>query len=184
MQQVAQLEKPHLFTASEYMNLQIEARTELLAGVIYDVSPKNEPHSFAVSRLTAALNRALSNAYEVRIRDPIIVSGWEGRDAPEIDIAVIAAKTYAKTPTAKDASAFVEVSDSTYGGQRGDRLYKIPLYVRAGVQAWIVNITLQQVECYDSLEDLDREHGRVFKKGESFDILGVATPVDTLFRDY
>jgi len=183
MQQVAQLEKPHLFTASEYMSLQTEARTELLAGVVYDVSPKHEPHNFAVTQLTTALIRGLSHAYQVRSQNPIIVSGWEGLDAPEIDVAVVAARRYQETPTAKDASAFVEVSSSTYGGKYGDRLYKIPLYVRAGVPAWIVNIALRQVEFYASVEDLDREHGRVFKIDETFDILGVAIPVKELFND-
>jgi len=41
----------HVFTVAEYMALDIPAHTELLGGVIYDVSPKNAPHGFAIRRL-------------------------------------------------------------------------------------------------------------------------------------
>jgi hypothetical protein len=44
-------------------------------------------------------------------------------------------------PTAADASASIEVSDSTYDD---DRYPKIPLYVDAGVPAWIVNTKQRQ----------------------------------------
>jgi len=110
----------------------------------------------------------------------VAVPGWEGADAPEIDVAVLARKTYRPGPTSADAFAFVEVSHTTY---RVDRGYKIPLYVRAGVPAWIVDIDLRQVEFYGSTDDVERKHGRVFAAGESFEVLGVEIAVVSLFDD-
>jgi len=128
-------------------------------------------------RLTYAL---FDSEYEVRIQDAVAVSGWRGPEAPEIDVAVIARKRYRRGPTAAGARAFVEVSDSTYAV---DRRYKIPLYVNAGVPAWIVNIPLRQVEYYASADDLELPHGRVAREGETFVVLGVEIAVSDLLLD-
>jgi Uma2 family endonuclease len=183
MQRVAEAETPHLFTVAEYMALEIEERTELLGGVIYDMSPKNSPHSHAVLRLTDVLAHGLfGSPYIVQVQDPIAVSGWHGPDAPEIDIAIIAREEYPITPSASDAFVFIEVSDTTYDARKtGDRTYKIPLYVNAGVPSWIVNIPLRQAEYYETVEDLDLPHGHVFGEDATIEILGVAIPVASLF---
>jgi hypothetical protein len=172
------LESPHVFTVAEYMALTIEARTELLAGVIYDVSPRNEPHRHAVRRLNSALARGLGEEYVVQIQDAVAVPDWQGKDAPEIDVAVLRNGIYRPVPTAADAAAFIEVSDSTYAA---DREYKIPLYVSAGVPSYIVNIAKRQVEVYASEEDLAAEHGRILSGPDTLEILGVAIPVAVLF---
>ena len=174
------LETPHLFTVEEYMALAIEARTELLGGVIYDVSPRNEPHRYAVGKLHQALARGLEPKYIVRSQDAVAVSGWHGNDAPEIDVAVLADRFYTPMPTAADAFAFVEVSDTTYAL---DRNYKIPLYVAAGVASYIVNIPLRKVECFGTSADLELEHGRVLTERDTFQLLGVAIPVAVLFNE-
>jgi hypothetical protein len=175
---------PHLFTASEYTILDIETRTELIGGVIYDLSPRNEPHIFAVGRLIDALAPGfLGSEYVARFQEALAVSGWDAGEAPEIDVAVVRRKRYDATPTASDAFTFVEVSDSTYRGKRGDRTYRIPLYVNAGVPSWIVNIPLRQVEFYGNVPDLSLEHGHVFSEDDSFNILGVLVPVADLFVD-
>ncbi len=172
---------PHAFTVAEFMSLDTAVRTELLAGVVCDVLPRKEPHRHAVRELGRILNRGLPEAqYVVQIQDAVAVPGWGGRDAPEIDIAVIARKRFHPGPTSTDAFAFVEVSHTTYAVDRG---YKIPLYVGAGVPAWIVNIELRQVEFYESPEDLESAHGRVFGEGRTFAILGVEIAVAELFDD-
>jgi Uma2 family endonuclease len=174
------LESPHLFTVEEYMALDIEARTELLGGVIYDVSPRNEPHRYAVGKLNQSLSRGLDSEYIVRVQDAVAVSGWHGNDAPEIDVAVLVDRFYRPMPTPADALAFIEVSDTTY---TVDRKYKIPLYVNAGVPSYIVNIPLRQVECYGSLQDLEAEHGRILTERDTLEILGVAIPIAVLLND-
>ena len=171
---------PHAFTVAEFMSLDTAVRTELLAGAVYDVSPRHEPHRYAVRILHEQLARALPQQYVVQSQDAVAVPGWDGRDAPEVDVAVLARKRYRPGPTAADAFACVEVSHTTYALDRG---YKIPLYVSAGVPAWIVNIDLHQVEFYHSPEDLELPHGSVFTIGESFTILGVDIAVADLFDD-
>jgi hypothetical protein len=94
---------PRLLTVAEYYHLDIPGRTELLGGLIYDVSPKTQPHSFAVSVITRALNRDLGEEYIVRIQDPIAVDGWQGKNAPEIDVAVVVTKDYEQIPTHLDS---------------------------------------------------------------------------------
>ena len=179
---VAARNTPHRFSVAEYMSLETERRTELLGGVIFDVSPKNEPHAFAVTKLAATLIRGFTGtSIDVRVQDPLAVLGWHGNEAPEVDIAIVRAAEYAVTPSARDTLGFIEVSDSTYGGKYGDRRYKIPLYVNAGVPAWIVNIRLRQVEYYGCAADLERTHGIVSAEGTDVDILGVRVPVGSLF---
>jgi hypothetical protein len=174
---------PVRFSAEHCLRLDLEGRTELLGGVIYRVSPKNEPHSYAVKVLAKILIRALGDEYEVRIRDHVAVPDWRGKNAPEIDVAILKSGFYEPGPTAAEACAFIEVSHTTYGGKMGDRNYKIPLYVRAGIPAWIVNIAKRQVECYAAPDDLALPHGRIATESETIDILGVSIPVASLFGD-
>ncbi len=174
------LETPHLLTVEEYMTLNVEARIELLEGVIYDVSPRNEPHRHAVRKLTQALSRGLRSGYIVQVQDAVAVPSWQGKDAPEVDVAILQDKTYRTGPTAADALAFLEVSDTTY---IVDRKYKIPLYVNAGVPSYIVNIPLRQVEFYGSPQDLEAEHGRILTERDTLEVLGVAIRIAVLFND-
>ena len=168
---------PHVFTVAEFMSLDTAVRTELLAGAVYDVSPRHEPHRYAVRILHEQLSRGLPRQYVVQSQDAVAVPGWDGRDAPEVDVAVLARKEYWPGPTSADAFAFVEVSDTTYAVDRG---YKIPLYVNAGVAAWIVNLQQRQVEQYESAADLASPHGRVRGEGDAFSILGVEIAVRDL----
>jgi len=171
-------------TVAEYMTLDLEERTELLAGVVYSLLPKDEPHVRVIDRLRDILiPRFLDSPHIARFRQPLAVSGWHGQNAPEIDVAIVARKRYAVTPDAGDAFTFIEVSDTTYSGKRGDRTYKIPLYVNAGIPSWIVNIPLRQVEFYRVPADLAREHGHVFTERDTFEILGIPISVATLFDD-
>jgi len=180
MQAVFVEKTPHVFTVAEYMVLDIPSRTELLGGVIYDVSPKNAPHGFAIRRLNEALTLAIgkpNDPYEISIHDPIAIAGWEGPHAPEIDVAVIDRKRYTRTPSAADAHAFIEVSDTTYAD---DKRVKIPLYVAAKVPTWHVKISERMVEFYASTAAV--ESPRVYREGETIDVLGVNIPVGSLFE--
>jgi hypothetical protein len=118
----------------------------------------------------------------LRVRPP---KGRHGRASgeaagpftPEIDVAVIADEFFRPGPQASDARAFIEVSDTTYAH---DRNRKIPLYVRAGVPAWIVNIPRRRVEFYASPADLATECGHVFDERATFEVLGVSIRVAEL----
>jgi hypothetical protein len=170
---------PHLFTVAEYLGLNIPWRTELIEGMIHDVAPKNEPHILAVSRLSRALIRGLGDEYLVRVQDPIAVSGWMGRNDPEIDVAVVASRHYPQRATNADSFAFIEVSDTTYAN---DREIKIPLYVAARVPTWHVNVPRRQVEFYRQGADPNGPPSQVFHAGETFEVLGVTIVVTDLFE--
>jgi ribosomal protein L21 len=173
---------PHLFTFEEYMALDIPGRTELIEGVIYDVSAKYEPHSLAIRRLNQALTAAIGkpgDQYEISVQDPIAVNGWNGPNGPEVDVAVILAKKYKRTPTGEDARAFIEVSDSTYAE---DKRKKIPIYVKAGVPTWHVHIRKRRVEFYDVGANT-KTPTQIFQVGDVFDVLGVRIRVADLFDD-
>jgi len=177
-QDVQLAEQPRLLTAGEYSTLQIDARTELLGGFVYDMSPAtSDAHRYATNVLVALLNQALFPRYFAQADNSVAIPDWEGNDAPRPDVAVIVNRYAA--PTAADAVALIEVSDTSYGRDRG---YKIPLYVRAGVPAYLVNIDRRQVEFYGSPADLELRHGVVYAYGSAFDVLDVRIAVADLFQ--
>jgi Uma2 family endonuclease len=165
--------RPLRFTVEDYMALNAPGHTELIDGVIYEVSPSKPPHVYAIRKLKDYLRFGLDrDVYAIQGQGPIAVAGWKGPHAPEIDVAVIRNRWYATTPDATDTLAAIEVSDATYVD---DRNVKIPLYEAAGIPAWIVNIPARQVESFGA----DR---RIYRDGETFEILGVPIPVSELFE--
>ena len=172
------LETPHLLTVAEYATLEIDGRTELIEGIIYDVSPRNAPHRNAVNVLGKILERALGERFTIQHQDAVAIPKWKGVSAPEPDIAVIAPGYIDPMPSADETFAIVEVSDTTYARDRK----KTALYVAAGVPSYIVNLEERHVEVYETAGDLERARGRVVPFGESFAILGVRIDVADLFE--
>ena len=152
----------------------VPGHTELIDGVIYEVSPRSPARANAVLKLAERLRFGLDPAlHAVQVQDPIAVAGWKGPHAPEVDVAVLKKKAwYATTPDASDTLAAIEVSDTTY---IDDRNVKVPLYLAAGISAWIINIPKRTVEAYGP-------ENREFRDGGSFEVLGVAIPVSDLFE--
>jgi hypothetical protein len=137
----------------------------------------SDAHRYATNMLVGLLNQALFPRYVAQADNSVAIPDWEGTDAPRPDVAVIANRYEA--PTAADAFAFIEVSDTSY---RRDRGYKIPLYVGAGVPSYIVNIDQRHVEFYGLLAHLDLPNGIVYPYGSSFEILDVPIEVADLFK--
>jgi hypothetical protein len=81
-------------------------------------------------------------------------------------------------PTVADALIFIEVPSARYAQTRH---YRIPLFVKAGVTSWIVNVSSHQVETYGSAADLERPHGNVFTAHDVVEFLGITIPVAFLF---
>jgi hypothetical protein len=76
-----EVSRPHLLTVAEYMSADIQGRTELLGGVIYDVSPRNEPHRYAVRVLTRLLILDSAPATRYRPKMPLRLPGARQRCA-------------------------------------------------------------------------------------------------------
>jgi hypothetical protein len=168
----------HAITVAEYMSSDMPDHTELIDGVVYDVVPTYEPHTYAVRALNKRLARAIDETLCVQTENAVAVDGWHGTNAPEVDVAVIVDRAYETMVTAADAIAFVEVSHTTY---RDDRRVKVPMYMRAGVPTFLVNVPERRVERYESEADLALPHGRIVGESETVVIAGVAIPVAALF---
>ncbi len=167
----------HRFTFEEYMRLGGSfPRSELLDGLIYDVPPTNRAHAHAMRALVNALVLGLADKpYWVEPGTSLAVQGWQGPWGPEPDIAVLIDENYTKTPTAENAAAIIEVSDSS---NAWDRKHKIPLYAASGVPTWQVKLPARQVEYYPSRESLDSPQS--FLEGDTFEVLGVRIAVTGL----
>ncbi len=169
--------EPYRMTVAEYMASDAPDNSELVEGIVYLVSPTNSPHRHAVTTLHRKLTLALGEKCMVQVEGAVAVTGWLGKNAPEVDIAILDMRYYERLPTAADAHACIEVSDTTY---RDDRRVKIPMYVAAGIPAWIVNIAKRRVEEYAAPADLALANGRTFHDGEAFLVAGVAIDVTSI----
>jgi len=163
----------HIFTVEEYMGLQLAGRTELVEGTVYDVSPRNDPHRFAVNFLTKTLQIALPNL-TVQAQDAVFIDGWKGKNAPEPDIAVVQDQAR-QHPTAETTLVIIEVSDTTLQDDRS----KVELYTMAGIPSFIVNIRGQIVEEYAAGSVTEPQAHLL---GGSFEALGIIIHVDDLFE--
>lgn len=123
-----------------------EERIELLGGVLVQKMTRHAPHNFTVGRLSALLRDLIAPDRLVREEKPVVL----GRDwRPEPDIAVIRGPDdhYRRAdPTAADLALLVEVAESTYPLDRGEkwRAYaaaRVPVY-------WIVDLSSRAVEVF------------------------------------
>lgn len=120
---------------------------ELIEGALVFKMPKNKPHVIAVRRLMTIAVKSVSDAWSVRIQDPITLTDSE----PEPDLVIaskIAEEAAEAHPLAADVALVVEVADSTLAFDRGR---KLRLYARSGIKTyWIVNLQDRVIEIYDA----------------------------------
>jgi Uma2 family endonuclease len=118
---------------------------ELLEGLIVPKMPRNPPHEYSLSKTNRLIAALLSSDWYIRSQMAITTDDSE----PEPDSVVVEApeeRYEARHPTAADIGLLVEVSDSTLGRDRGEKLV---LYGRAGIVCyWIINIPDRQIEVY------------------------------------
>ena len=121
-----------------------DERVELLEGEIVTMTPQHGPHAASIGLVEAALRQAFGSAHWVRIQLPLIV---DPDSEPEPDLAVVqgSPRDYV-TEHPHAALLVVEIADSTL---ERDRLYKAPIYARAGIpEYWIVNLAEHCLEVY------------------------------------
>jgi Uma2 family endonuclease len=123
-----------------------DAHVELLGGILVQMMTKGDPHDYTLGSLAEELRRMIPGGWIVR-EDKSLQLGPRSR--PEPDIAVVRGplRQYSKrTPHAKETALVVEVAESSYTYDRGEkwRAYasaRIPIY-------WIVNLEKNQIELY------------------------------------
>jgi len=136
----------HRFSVAEYHALDEkgvfahDARTELISGEIFDMTPIGSRHSDVVDRLNEYFS-GHQTRYRVRVQNPITL----GDDSePQPDIAIVKRKDYPDHhPGPKDIHLIVEVADSS---ARFDAEVKTKLYAQHGVpEYWLMDLTLGQL---------------------------------------
>ncbi len=144
--------KRKLFTVDEYHQmaeagiLTEDTPVELIQGEVVEMIPIGVRHAACVKRLNALFAYRLRRKAVVGVQDPIQL---DNHNEPEPDISILHYQQdyYAEAaPTGDDVLLLIEVSDSTLGY---DRTQKLPLYAAAGiVEVWIVNLVDNLVEVY------------------------------------
>ncbi len=123
-----------------------DAHVELLGGVLVQMMTKGDPHDNTLDALCESLRRMIPDGWLLR-EDKSLQLGPRSR--PEPDIAIVRgprAPYYKRTPHARETALVVEVAESSYNYDRGDkwRAYaaaRIPIY-------WIVNLDKNQIEMH------------------------------------
>jgi hypothetical protein len=123
-----------------------DVRLELLGGIPVQKMTRNPPHNSTVYKLACGLRDQLPGGWLLYEEKPI-VAGRTWR--PEPDLAVIRGPIglYERNdPKVADVSLVIEVSDTTYGDDRGLRWRR---YAAARLMSyWIVNLNDRRVEAY------------------------------------
>jgi Uma2 family endonuclease len=123
------------------------SKTFLWDGEIIEPMPENEPHVTAQDNLYRLLIGRLPEAeWTIRPAHPLVLrEGYK----PQPDLVVLIeprTDRRGRTPTALDAALVIEIADSSYAEDAGD---KLPEYAAAGIpRYWIVNIGARRIEVY------------------------------------
>lgn len=157
-------------------------RVELIEGRIIVMSPIGSRHAACVKRLNASLSQQASSYVLVSIQDPIQLNDYS---EPEPDVALLRPRDdfYATGhPTAEDILLLIEVSDTSEGY---DREEKVPLYARSNIpEVWLVSLAKKRVEVFtEPVADIYRQV-RYVLPGETLaaqQIPNVQLAVDDLF---
>ena len=139
-----ELLRRHRLTVAEYHRmaetrvLAPDARVELIDGEIVDLALIGTRHGSTVKRLLHLFSDAVGTRAIVAVQDPVRLGD---RSEPQPDLMLLAPREdfYASAhPVASDVLLLIEVSDTT---ARYDRIIKLALYARHGVQeVWIVDL--------------------------------------------
>jgi Uma2 family endonuclease len=145
----------YYFTASEFERMgeagvfKKDARLELIAGEIIEMSPIGSRHAACVNFLSRFLNRTVGDIALVSTQNPIRLDDFSETE-PDLALLRLRDDFYRDAhPSPADVRLIIEVADTTVAY---DRQVKVPLYAKAGVEeAWIINLTEEQIEIYSGL---------------------------------
>lgn len=138
----------------------VDERVELLYGRIVEMSPTNDPHSYAVEVLNVHLVAlAQQGRARVRIQSPMAASE---DSEPEPDL-IVSPKDNRPGLHPSEALLIVEVADSSL---RKDKGVKARLYAECGVtEYWVVNVADRLVEVYTDPAGSEYQTRRTLRPG-------------------
>jgi Uma2 family endonuclease len=138
VRQFEQMIKAGILTADD--------RVELLGGILAEQMTKNAPHDFTIGHLAKVLEALIGPDWVVR-EEKAVVLGRFWRPEPDLAVARGPLDRYRRAqPTTKELAFLVEVAESTYPADRGEKWQG---YAAARVPAyWIVNLDDRRVEVY------------------------------------
>jgi Uma2 family endonuclease len=139
------------FSVAEYQKLgeagifHEDDRVELLNGEIIIMSPIGYRHATAVRNLNEIFVEACRRRYCIDPQNPFIL---DDESEPQPDLTLLRREMHRaeRLPEAADVHLIVEVSDTSIGY---DRAEKLPAYARNGIaEVWIVNLKDDAIEVY------------------------------------
>jgi Uma2 family endonuclease len=141
------------FTVDEYHRmgeagiLPEDGRLELIRGTLAVREPIGARHAGTVDRLAHLWISRLGGRAIVRVQNPVEFPEELSELQPDLTFLRPRADFYRQAhPRAADVLLVIEVADTS---RRLDRLVKLPLYARAGVdEAWLVDLPSDRVEVH------------------------------------
>jgi Uma2 family endonuclease len=127
-------------------------------------------HALCLERCQRLRPRIEAEGRHLRTQLPVVLSEHH---APEPDVSIVrgTAEDYAERhPTAADALALIEISDSSL---TFDRTTKCRVYASAGVPLyWVINVAAREIETYEApLPDEGRyARSTIFRIGDSINL--------------
>jgi Uma2 family endonuclease len=117
---------------------------ELIEGVIRSKMSKGDAHEDVLEQLNRLLTLLLPTTLIARCQCAVTLDDSEPE--PDISICEPARGRGGRKPGAADTFVVMEVSDTSLGYDRGD---KLRVYAAAGIPVyWVVNVVDRQVEVY------------------------------------
>jgi Uma2 family endonuclease len=146
------VETQHRFNADEFHRmaetgiLRPDARVELLAGKILDMSPIGPFHGGVTKRLIRFFTSLANGRWIVSAQDPVHL---DDHSEPQPDLMLLKPREDDYTsshPLPDDVLLLIEVADSSL---EFDRSEKLPAYGRAAIsEVWILNLPAKTIEIY------------------------------------
>ena len=114
-----------------------DEHVELVEGMIVEMAPQGDQHSFLTTELNHRLTRQVTDPWRVRVQMPLAATD---ASEPEPDLAVVRPSGISHPTT---AALVVEIAVTS---QRMDLVRKPAVYAAAGVQQyWVVDLRAQVV---------------------------------------
>jgi Uma2 family endonuclease len=157
----------HKITVEEYERmgelgvLDPRRRYELLEGMILDVSPQNDPHVYAVTRLNEIFVLGARGRFAVHPQVPAMLGEC---NMPEPDVMLVRRDVRGRAQSS-DILLIAEVSDSTYRLDSGTKLRR---YAASGIpEYWIVNLREHRIEVYRRPDGWTYAESMILSNGET-----------------